>query len=285
MLQQSFKNDKATLFLVPTPIGNLQEMTPRSIQVLKDVSVIAAEDTRTFGKLKAYFQIETPLVSYHMHNEQESTQNLLRFLAEGKDVALVSDAGYPLISDPGQTVVFEVVKAGYNVVPISGSSAFLNALVASGLVVQPFAFMGFVEAKEQQMRKQFQKYKTLDMTTVYYLSVHKLEKVLRILYDELGNRDICLAREITKQHETFIRGTVSEVMESVDALKGEFVLVIAQEKEPDHLSVAQLLELVEHEIQKGQTVSRAIARIAKQEGISKNELYAQYHEHESKESV
>ncbi len=278
MIQQSFKNGKPTVYLVATPIGNLKELTPRAIEVLSSVDYVAAEDTRTAKKLLSNFDIQTKLVSHHLHNEHESTKGLLALLEEGKNIALVSDAGYPLISDPGQTFVSSVVEAGFNVVPISGASAFLNALVASGLVVQPFAFMGFLEAKESQLRKQLQKNKDLPMTTLYYLSVHKLEKTLEIILEILGDRKICLAREITKLHEEFIRGSVTEVMQTIDVIKGEFVLVIEANQEEENVSFEDLHKLIEAQIADGTSVSRAISSVAKANGISKNELYASYHD-------
>lgn len=278
MIQQSFKNDKATVYLVATPIGNLKEMTPRALEILASVDYIAAEDTRTAKKLLSHFNITTKLISHHVHNEHESTKGLIQLLQEGHNIALVSDAGYPLISDPGQTFVSAVVAAGYNVVPVSGASAFLNAIVASGLVVQPFAFMGFLEAKESQLRKQLIENKDLRMTTVYYLSVHKLEQTLTIILDVLGDRKICLARELTKLHEAFIRGSVTEVLEEIDAVKGEFVLVVEAAKHEEALDLEALGLLVDQQIEQGSSVSRAISSVAKANGISKNELYASYHE-------
>ncbi|CAH2760643.1 16S rRNA (cytidine(1402)-2'-O)-methyltransferase [Erysipelothrix amsterdamensis] len=276
--QQSFKNEKPTLFLVATPIGNLNEMTPRAIEILKTVDIIAAEDTRNARKLCSHFEINTKMISHHMHNEQESTKGIIDLLESGMNIGLVSDAGYPLISDPGQTLVRDVIAAGYNVVPISGSSAFLNALVASGLIVQPFAFMGFMEHKEGQLKKQLIQNKDLPMTTIYYLSVHKLEKTLEIVYDVLGNRKICLVREITKMHEEFIRGTVTEVMESVETIKGEFVIVIEANTEVSEVSFDDLIIRIKEQINAGNSVSRSISSVAKENGVSKNELYSYYHE-------
>ncbi|AYV33834.1 16S rRNA (cytidine(1402)-2'-O)-methyltransferase [Erysipelothrix rhusiopathiae] len=276
--QQSFKNEKPTLFLVATPIGNLNEMTPRAIEILKTVDIIAAEDTRNARKLCSHFEINTKMISHHMHNEQESTKGIIDLLESGMNIGLVSDAGYPLISDPGQTLVRDVIAAGYNVVPISGSSAFLNALVASGLIVQPFAFMGFMEHKEGQLKKQLIQHKDLPMTTIYYLSVHKLEKTLEIVYDVLGNRKICLVREITKMHEEFIRGTVTEVMESVETIKGEFVIVIEANTEVSEVSFDDLIIRIKEQINAGSSVSRSISSVAKENGVSKNELYSYYHE-------
>ncbi|QIK69063.1 16S rRNA (cytidine(1402)-2'-O)-methyltransferase [Erysipelothrix sp. HDW6C] len=276
--QQSFKNGLPTLYLVATPIGNLQEMSPRAIEVLKSVDVVAAEDTRNTGKLLQHFEIKTKLISHHAHNEKESAQGILELFKEHESIALVSDAGYPLISDPGQTLVTDVIAAGYNVVPISGPSAFLNALVASGLVAQPFAFMGFLEHKESQLKKQLETNKDLPMTTIYYLSVHKLAKTLEIVYDVLGDRQICLVRELTKMHEEFIRGTVSEVIEAIEVIKGEFVLVIDKRQEIGVIDFSSLVTQIDDEIATGNSISRSISTIAKRNKVSKNELYAYYHD-------
>ncbi|MEG0726667.1 MAG: 16S rRNA (cytidine(1402)-2'-O)-methyltransferase [Erysipelothrix sp.] len=276
--QQSFKNGQATLYLVATPIGNLQEMTPRAIEILKTVDIIAAEDTRNAHKLCSHFDIHTKMISHHLFNENESAQGIIDLLEQGKNVALISDAGYPVISDPGQFLVKKVIEADFNVVPISGSSAFLNGLVASGLIAQPFAFIGFLEHKENALRKQLQEYKDFPMTTIYYLSVHKLAKTLEIVYDELGNREICLVRELTKVHEEFLMGPVLDVIEADDVIKGEFVLLIGKSEEEEEISLNTLIEEIDSEIASGTSVSRAINAVAKRNKVSKNELYAQYHD-------
>lgn len=276
MIQKSFKNNEPTLFVVATPIGNLQEMTPRAITILKKVDIIAAEDTRTSKKLMDYFGITTPLVSYHMHNEKASAENILEHLQKGENIALISDAGYPLISDPGQYLAKEVIKRGYNLVPISGSSAFLNALVASGITTQPFTFFGFLETKDSKIREQFKVVKELSHTSIFYLSVHRVEKTLELLLEELGNREICLAREITKLHEEFIRGRVKDIIERELTLKGEFVLIIEAYQEKRIYSNEDLIAYISEEIESGLSPSRAISKISKEYKVSKNELYNYY---------
>ena len=276
--QESFKNDLPTLYIVATPIGNLDEMTPRAIEILKMVDVVACEDTRHAGKLFSHFEIKTKLLAHHAHNEHESAAGIIKLFETHKNIALVSDAGYPLISDPGQTLVTQVIEAGFNVVPISGSSAFLNALVVSGLVTQPFAFIGFMEHKEKALEKQLLEYKDLAMTTVFYLSVHKLEKTLEIIYNVLGNRRIALARELTKRHEEIIRGSVEEVMEFATTHKGEFVIVIDQNRDKPVIDINQMIVEIDHEIEQGLSSSRAIALVSKKHAMSKNELYAHYHQ-------
>lgn len=276
MIQQSFKNQKPTLYLVATPIGNLEELTPRAINILNSVDTIAAEDTRNSKYLLNHFSIDTPMIAYHDFNETKAATNIINQLQNGKDIALISDAGYPLISDPGYILVNKVIEKGFNVVPISGSSAFLNALVASGLIVQPFAFMGFLEAKETALKKQLIKNDKLDLTLIYYLSVHKVEKTLEIMYDVLGERNICLARELTKKHEEFIRGPLSEVIQSIETQKGEYVLIIEPDSE-QQIDIEGLIKKVSSKIEAGNKTSQAISEVAKEHKFSKNILYDAYH--------
>lgn len=280
--QKSFQNESASLYIVATPIGNLGEMTPRAIETLKTVDIIAAEDTRVTQKLLNHFDIKTKTMSYHLHNEQQSAENIIKHLKQNESVALVSDAGYPLISDPGQTLVNEVLKHDFNVIPISGSSAFLNALVASGLVTQPFTFMGFLESKDSAIINQAKSIQDIKHTLVFYLSVHKVERTMQHLYDVLGDRKITLAREITKLHEEFIRTSLKEIIDTPPTLKGEFVLVLEGKTQDDIVSIESLIELVEKEISNGNSPSRSISKIAKAYKFSKNELYNTYQDHINK---
>ncbi len=278
--QKSFENDQPTLYLVATPIGNLGEMTPRAIEILKSVDVIAAEDTRNTMKLLSHFDIQTHCIAHHMHNEYESAKGLLTLLEEGKNVALVSDAGYPLISDPGQIVVSMVSEAGYNVVPISGANAALNALVASGLSAQPFMFVGFLKSGEQERRKTCLELSKIKQTLIFYEAPHRIRKTLELFLEVFGNRDICLAREITKKHEEFIRGTLSEVIDICDDLKGEMVIVMAgynEEEAKDEIPFTVLNDAIKNYIEEGYSTKEAIKKVAKEHGLSKNEIYKQYH--------
>lgn len=240
--QQSFSNEKPTLYLVPTPIGNLEEMTPRAIEILRTVDVIAAEDTRNTMKLLQVFDIHTRMIAHHSHNERESAKGLLNLLEQGQSVAVVSDAGYPLISDPGQNIVEQVTAAGYNVVPVSGCSASINALVASGLKAQPFLFKGFLSSNDRECVKELEGLKSLPFTMIFYEAPHRIERMLGHCLDVLGDRKACLAREITKRHEEFLRGTLSELKAAAAGLKGEMVLVVegcGQESQPA-LDMAQI---------------------------------------------
>lgn len=278
--QKSFDNDRPTCYLVATPIGNLNEMTPRAIEILKQVDVIAAEDTRNTGKLLAHFSIETRMISHHEHNETQSTNGILQLLEAGQNVALVSDAGYPLISDPGEILVKKIVDAGFNVVPISGSSAVLNALIASGLSPQPFLFYGFLPVNDKDCRAQLNQLKAYPYTLIFYEAPHRIVKTLKKIHEVFGDRTACLARELTKRHEEFLRGTLSELIEASDELRGEIVLVVQGNKDehvPD-VDLSEINEMITSYITNGISASQAIRKVSEETGISKNELYAHYHQ-------
>lgn len=279
--QKSFESDKPILYVVATPIGNLQEMTPRAISVLESVDVIAAEDTRNTKKLLAHFGIHTKLISHHQHNETQSANGLLELLRQGQNVALVSDAGYPLISDPGWVVTQKVIEEGFSVVPISGSNAMLNALVASGLDTKHFMFYGFLKSQEKERIKELNELKYFPYTLVFYEAPHRIKKMLNSCLQVFGNRQICLARELTKKHEEFIRGTIEEVLNIIDDIKGEMVIVVEgskEEKFPDETSAMPLIhDQINSYIETGLTTNEAIKRVAKERGLSKNQIYKEYH--------
>ena len=277
--QKSFENEKPTLYLVPTPIGNLNEMTPRAIDILNSVDVIACEDTRNSGQLLKHFGISKRLIAYQNFNEASSTKGIINLLSQGNNVALISDAGYPLINDPGQRVVSEVSALGYNVVPISGCSAFLNALVASGLIAQPFIFIGFLPPSTHDCVKKLRLYQSYPMTLIMYEAPHRIEKMLQSCLDVLGDRHICIARELTKVHEEFIRGTISEILPITSELKGEMVVVIEgnQDDYEKDIDMGQILNMVNTSIESGMSTSAAIKEVAKQTGISKNQIYDLVH--------
>lgn len=275
-IQKSFEDNRSKLYLVATPIGNLNEMTPRAVEILKSVDMIAAEDTRVTQKLLNHFEINNKMISYHKFNEKESTEGIINLLDQGMDVALVSDAGYPLISDPGEILVGACVNAGYSVIPVSGSSAFINALVVSGLVTQPFTFMGFLENKEGALRRQLESVKDLHHTLIFYLSVHRVEKTIGVMLEVLGNRNVSLARELTKRHEEIIRGTLKELSKAELTLKGEFVMVIEGKSEEVVVDYGHLFEVINDSIKGGMSPSRAIGMVAKEYKVSKNKLYNEY---------
>lgn len=277
--QKSFENEKPTLFLVPTPIGNLSEMTPRAIDVLNSVDVIACEDTRTSGQLLKHFDIHKRLVAYQNFNEESSADGLINLLSKGQNIALITDAGYPLMSDPGQRVVRKATEQGYNVVPISGCNAMLNALVASGLIVQPFVFVGFLPPSSSLCKKKLQEYVNYPMTLVFYEAPHRIEKMLKACLEVLGDRECSLARELTKVHEEFLRGTISEILEEVDSLKGEMVICIAgnSDESKKDIDAGFILDTVREAISRGMSTSDAVKETAKKLNIPKNKVYELVH--------
>jgi len=277
--QKSFQNDLTSLYLVATPIGNLNEMTPRAIDVLKQVSVIACEDTRTTSVLLKHFGIETKVIAHHNYNEKDSAQGILRLLESGQDVALVSDAGYPLISDPGYILVQEVIDAGFNVIPISGSSAALNALVASGLVTQPFLFYGFLPNTDKDFTQTVNQLKAYPYTLIFYEAPHRIQKTIAKLIPLLGDRKAVLAREITKKFEEFLRGSLSELGDIDEELKGEMVLVIEgkAEEKPEIIDLTEINERIQSYVDGGISASEAIKQVAKEAGLNKHEVYNAYH--------
>lgn len=276
--QKSFENDNATLYIVATPIGNLEEITFRAINILKEVSYIAAEDTRNTVKILNHYEIKTKLVSHHEHNFKTSIPKIIDILLNGENVALVSDAGYPAISDPGYELVQEVIKNNINVVPISGANACLDALVVSGIAPQPFIFYGFLDHTDKKKKKELDALKAYKETIVFYESPHRIKKTLKLMFDILGDRNIALCRELTKRHEEIIRGNISEVLEIVDSLKGEMVIVLDGNHEVAEIIFDQpITEAVEEYMQKGMSTKDAINEVAKQRGISKNIVYKEYH--------
>ncbi len=270
--QKSFEQEKPTVYLVPTPIGNLSEMTSRALETLEKVDVIAAEDTRNSHKLLTHFGISKPMISHHEHNQETSIPKLLSILEERKSIAVISDAGYPLVSDPGGRLVKCVIEHGYPVVSMSGANAAMNALVASGLSCVHYLFYGFLDHKHTKRVRQLEELKEFPYTIVFYEAPHRIGAMLEDVYAVFGDRNICLAREITKLHEEYIRGTVREVMDVADGLKGEMVVVVEGNTKEDTFSmedaVARVLEYSET-----LRFKEAVKRVAQEMGCSKNELY------------
>lgn len=277
--QKSFDNERATLYLVATPIGNLEEITYRAISILKEVDYIAAEDTRNTIKLLNHFQISTKLISHHEHNIIQSVPKLCNLLKEGNNIALVSDAGYPAISDPGYELVKEAIKGNYNVVPISGANACLNALVVSGISPQPFIFYGFLHHQDKKKKKELELLANYKETIVLYESPHRIKKTLELMLKILGNRKIALCRELTKRYEEILRGSIEEILGMVSSLKGEMVLIIEGQKhiEKEEVFEQTIKEHVEEYMIKGFSTKDAIKEVANVRKVNKNEIYNVYH--------
>lgn len=278
--QKSFDNNKPTLYLVATPIGNLNEMTYRAVETLKNVDYIAAEDTRNTIKLLNHFDISKKLISHHEHNIQSSIVKIVSLMEDNNNIALVSDAGYPAISDPGYELVKEIINRGWNVVPISGANAAINALIVSGILPQPFLFYGFLDHKDKKKKKELEILKSYKETLIFYESPHRIKKTLHLMLEILGNRNIALARELTKRHEEIIRGTTDEIVSIVDDLKGEMVIIVEGNKNQetnDFFFDKSIQEHVDEYIRKGMSTKDAIKEVSKQRQISKNEVYNDYH--------
>ena len=275
------------LYLVATPIGNLEDMTVRALRILKEVDMIAAEDTRNTRKLCNYFDIATPLVSYHEHNLEAGGEKLLSFLREGKSVALVSDAGLPCISDPGADIVEKALAEEFAVVPVPGANAALTALIASGLIPQPFYFFGFLNRNKKERRLQLERLAKREETMLFYEAPHRLKETLKDLQLVLGNRRIVLARELTKKFEEFLRGTIDEAIAWAEEneIRGEFVVVVEGgsagdvEEEEQPWKAMTVVEHVEHIMEETQANSKeAIKEVAKLRGMPKRDVYNAYHQ-------
>jgi len=277
--QKSFENGKPTLYLIATPIGNLNEMTYRAVETLNEVDFIAAEDTRNTIKLLNHFDINTKLISHHEHNIVSSIPKIISLLQDGHNIALVSDAGYPAISDPGYELVKEVISNEFNVVPVSGANACLNALVVSGICPQPFLFYGFLDHQDKKKKKELNALKNYKETIVFYEAPHRIKKTLSLMLDIMGDRNIALCREITKKHEEINRGTISEILSVVDDMKGEMVIVVegGEEKEEIIEFEQSIKEHVQEFIDKGMTAKDAIKEVSKIRKLSKNIVYQEYH--------
>ncbi|MBR3380153.1 MULTISPECIES: 16S rRNA (cytidine(1402)-2'-O)-methyltransferase [Bacillus] len=286
--QKSFdgQSEMGILYLVPTPIGNLEDMTFRAIQTLKDVDYIAAEDTRQTKKLCHVYEIDTPLTSYHEHNKDSSGHKLIEWLKEGKNIALVSDAGLPTISDPGAEVVRDFTNIGGYVIPLPGANAALTALIASGIAPQPFFFYGFLDRQKKEKKKQLEALKKRQETIIFYEAPHRLKETLTVIKEVWGNRNIAITRELTKKFEEFIRGDLEYALTWVteQQIRGEFCLVVqGNDQDEEELneeawwnSLSEK-EHVIHYIEEGLTSKEAIKRTAVERGVPKRTIYDAYH--------
>ncbi|NOU76593.1 16S rRNA (cytidine(1402)-2'-O)-methyltransferase [Paenibacillus sp. LMG 31458] len=285
-VQKSYREDGSgvgTLYLVATPIGNLEDMTFRAIRTLKEVSMIAAEDTRQTRKLLTHFEVATRLVSYHEHNKQASGPELVRLLLEGQSIALVSDAGLPAISDPGYDLVRMAVEQGVPVVPIPGANAALSALIASGLPTERFAFVGFLPREKKDQTKVLEGLQHVQDTLLFYESPHRVEKTLTRMAEVWGaERRVCLARELTKRYEEFLRGTIAECLEHLEQYppQGEYCVIAegasekaAREAADGWWEAMSLGEHVEHYEQSGSDRKDALKLVASDRGLSKRDVY------------
>lgn len=276
---------KGKLYIVATPIGNLEDITLRAIRILKQVDLIIAEDTRHTLKLLNHLEISKPLISYYKQNEHIKCDTVLSKIENGENVALVSDAGTPGISDPGEVIVREAVSRGIDIIPIPGACAFLNAIIASGISCRNFYFEGFLPVNKKEKYERLQNIKQFNTTIIFYEAPHKLLKTLQDIKEVLSDRNICLARELTKIHEEFIRGNISDVinvLELRENIKGEFVIIVEgnvfspKEIELQELNQLPLNEHYKFYENKGLEKKEIIKQIAKDRHVQKNDIYKHF---------
>ena len=270
--------EKGTLFLVATPIGNLEDITFRAVNILKSVDLIAAEDTRQTLKLLNHYEISKPLISYHRHNEDTRSDILIEKLNEGKNIAVVTDAGTPGISDPGEEVVKEAIKNEIKVVPIPGACAMINALIASGLDTKEFAFYGFLPLNKKLRKETLEKINNEGKTTIIYEAPHRIKDTLSELQKNFGDINIVVAKELTKIHEQYYRGKISEVNNMIETPKGEFIIILEikkkqKENELNNLSLEEHYKYYENQ---GLDKKEIIKKIAKDRNVNKNEIYQKF---------
>ncbi len=269
-----------TLFVVATPIGNLEDITGRALRVLREVAVIAAEDTRRTAHLLAHYAITTPSTSLHEHNEARKSAALVERLRRGDDIALVSDAGTPTVSDPGERLIAEAIAAGIRVEPIPGPSAALAALAASGLPSDTFLFLGFPPTRSKDRKKWFDEVRSAARTVVFFEAPHRIRKTLDDLQQAIGDRTVAIGRELTKIHEELVRGPISTVLARLTSLKGEFTVVVDIGRIPQIAAAlapndsAVLAEFGVLTQSSGLDRKEAIARLAEKHGQARNVVYA-----------
>ncbi|MEN3240003.1 16S rRNA (cytidine(1402)-2'-O)-methyltransferase [Fructilactobacillus sanfranciscensis] len=286
--QMSFeKHDTGKLYLIPTPIGNLEDMTFRAVNLLKEVDLIAAEDTRNTQKLLNHFEIKTKQISFHEHNTESRIPELIKKMEDGLNIGQVSDAGMPSISDPGHELVERCIEMGIPVVSIPGPSAGMTSLIASGLSPQPFLFYGFLNRKSKEQRAELEELSQEKPTLIFYEAPHRLKKTLVNLQKVLGNRKATLGRELTKRYEEYIRGTLDDLVQwSQDTqIRGEFVIMVAgnpdgtlvDNADEDALLALSIEDQVQKLIDSGEKTNAAIKQVAKLNQLVRQDVYNQFH--------
>ena len=268
------------LYIVATPIGNLEDITLRALNILREVDLIAAEDTRQTLKLLNHFEITKPLISYHRHNEEVKSDILIEKIKKGENIALVSDAGTPGICDPGESVIKKAIEENIEVIPIPGACAMINALIVSGIETKEFCFLGFLPLNKKLRKEKLEEIKKANKTTIIYEAPHKMKATLEDLKEVIENRKVVLARELTKIHEQFIRGNIDELLNKIDDLKGEMILILeATHETEDSKNEFECLSLEEHYKyyeKQGLNKKEIIKKIANDRKVSKNEIYMKF---------
>lgn len=275
MKQNSYNSDiKGKLYLIPTPIGNLDDITLRALNTLKEVDIVFAEDTRETFNLLKYYNINKKIESCHKYSEMKNKEKILKILKEGKTIGFVSDRGTPLISDPGNFVVNEVIKENIPVIALPGATALIPALNMSGLDNERFLFYGFLNNKKNTAKKELNKLKDVEYTMVFYESPRRLKTTLELMLEAFGNRKISIVREISKLHEEIIRDNIENVTKIIDDIKGEIVIVVEKKKNNKLETIStNYIELVKEMQEEGYSKKDAIKEVSLKYNISKNKLY------------
>lgn len=276
MSQKSYDNSPS-LYLIPTPIGNLEDITIRSLNTLKSVDFILCEDTRETGKLLSKYNIKKRLVSCHEFNEEKVKDYVVSQLKNGLNIGLVTDQGTPIISDPGYIIVNHVVSNGFNVISLPGATAFVPALTCSGISPSPFLFYGFLNAKSSKQKRELQALKTLKYTMIFYEAPHRLSDTLKNMLEVFGDRYISISREISKIHEEIYRNKISELIKISDTLKGEFVLIVEGNNDNVDYSELSIQEHIKLYLDDGISEKDAIKLVAKERNVAKSIVYKEYH--------
>ena len=276
MRQKSY-DDSASLYLIPTPIGNLDDITVRALKTLETVDFILCEDTRETGKLLSKYNIKKKLVSCHEFNEDKIKSNVVDELSKGMNIGLVTDQGTPIISDPGYIIAREVIRCGYNVISLPGATAFVPALTSSGISPSPFIFYGFLNAKNSKQKSELEALKNLKYTMIFYESVHRIKDTLSNMLEVFGDRNISINREISKIHEEIVRGRISELIDLVDDMKGEFVIIVEGNNEVVDYSSMSIIDHVKVYVDDGMSEKDAIKLVAKERNVAKSIVYKEYH--------
>ena len=275
MKQKSY-DGTPVVYLIPTPIGNMEDITIRALNILKEVEVIFSEDTRVTKKLLDYYNISKKLISSHLYNEENNKTKLLEYLKLGKSVAIVSDRGTPVISDPGYILAKTAIENNYNTVCLPGPTAFVPAIVMSGLP-DKFIFYGFLNSKETKRKKELENLKQQPFTIIFYEAPHRINKTLQNIKEIFGNRYCAIAREISKKYEEIIRGDIDYLIKETEEIKGEIVLIVEGNKEKHNFENLSIIEHIKLYIEDGLTSKEAIKLVAKERDIPKSEVYNEYH--------
>lgn len=276
MSQKSYDNSP-TLYLIPTPIGNLDDITLRTIKILNEVEVIFCEDTRVTSLLLNHLNIKKKLISNFEYNENKNDHKLLEYLKNGYNVGLVSDRGTPVISDPGYELAKVAIDNGYNVVSLPGATALIPALTSSGIEPMPFLYYGFLNSKDSKRRKELESFKLFKYTMIFYEAPHRIKKTLEDMLNILGNRKISISREITKKFEEIYRGNIKEILENIEEIKGEIVIVVSGNNEEVDFNDLTIEEHIAMYIDMGLNSKEAIKKVAQDRNVKKSDIYNEYH--------